>query len=88
MAIATDQHRGMRPVAPQVGQEPDQDHGIFGPGRTGAWTQGGGDEGMRRPFKNEEREISIVLIVMIIERTPLLTLGGVVGVVEITFHSI
>ena len=47
--------RGMGPMVPQIGQQPDPDHGIFGSGRAGARPQVGRDEGMRRPFKNEER---------------------------------
>ena len=32
------------PVATQIGQEADQDHGIFGPRGAGPRTQVGGDE--------------------------------------------
>ena len=71
------------PVGPQIRQQPDQDHGIFGPGRVGARTQVGRDEGMRRPFENEERQIAMVLIVMIIECKLLLAIGRVIGVIKV-----
>jgi hypothetical protein len=38
---------------------------------------------MRRPFENEEREIAMVLIVMIIERELLLAIRWVIGVVQV-----
>src|SRR6476619_2351943 len=38
---------------------------------------------MRRPFENEERQITMVLIVMIIERKLLLAMRGIIRVVEI-----
>src|SRR5256885_1642187 len=65
MTIATDQDVRVGPVASQIRQQADQDHGIFGPGGTGARAQVGGDQGMRGALENEEREIAIVLIVMI-----------------------
>ena len=43
----------VRPVVPEIRQQPDQNHRIFGSRRTGARTQGGHDEGLRRPLKNE-----------------------------------
>ena len=55
MPIAADEEVGLGPVAPQIGQQPDQEHGIFGSRRARARTQGGCDQRMRRPFKNEER---------------------------------
>ena len=39
MTIAADQNMGVGPVAPEIRQQPDQDHGIFGPRRAGARTQ-------------------------------------------------
>jgi hypothetical protein len=78
MTIAADQNMGVGPVAPQIRQQPDQDHGICGPGRAGTRTQVGRDEGMRRPFENKERQIAMVLIVMIIEGKLLLAMGGVI----------
>jgi len=38
MTIAADQDVGVGPVAPEIRQQPDQDHGIFGPRRAGART--------------------------------------------------
>jgi len=55
MTIAADQNMRVGPVAPERRQQPDQKHRIFGPRRAGARAQGGHDEGMRRPLKNEER---------------------------------
>ena len=39
MTIAADEDVGMGPVAPQIGQQPHQDHGIFGSSRARARTQ-------------------------------------------------
>ena len=83
MTIATDQDVGVGPVAAQIGQEPDQDHGIFGPGGAGARAQVGRDERVRGAFENEQRQIAIVLIVMIIEGELLLPMRGIIGVIEI-----
>ena len=83
MTIAADQNVGVGPVVSQIRQQPDQDHGIFGPSRAGARTQVGRDEGMRGPFENEERQIAMVLIVMIIERKLLLAIRRIIGVVDI-----
>ncbi len=38
MSIAADQTMRVGPVAPELGQQPDQNHGIFGPRRADAWT--------------------------------------------------
>ena len=38
ITIAADQNRGVRPVAPEIRQQPDHDPGIFGPRRAGART--------------------------------------------------
>ena len=83
MTIATDQNRGVRPMVSQIRQQPDQDHGIFGASRASPWPQVGRDEGVRGPFENEKRQITMVLIVMIIERKLLLAMRGIVGVVDI-----
>jgi hypothetical protein len=87
MTIAADQDMGVGPVAPQIRQQPDQDHGIFGPARAGARTQVRRDEGMRCPFDNEERQIAMVLIVMIIERKLLLAIGRVIGVIQVEHNG-
>ena len=59
MTIAADEDVGMGPVAPQIGQQPHQDHGIFGARRARARTQVGRDEGMRCPFENAEQQIAM-----------------------------
>jgi hypothetical protein len=55
MTIAADEEVGLGPVAPPIGQQPDQDHGIFGSRRARVRTQMGCAQRMRRPCKNEER---------------------------------
>ena len=87
MTSAADQNVGVGPVAPQIRQEPDQDHRIFGPGRADARTQVGRDQRMRRPFENEEGQITMVLIVMIIESKLLLPLCWIIRVVYIQDNS-
>ena len=83
MTIPTAKNVCGGPVVAQIRQQPDQDHRIVCPGGTGTRTQVGRDEGMRRPFKNEERQIAMVLIVMIIERKLLLAIRRIVRVVYI-----
>ena len=46
MTITADQNMGMGPVASEIRQQPDQDHGIFGPSRASARTQVGRDQGL------------------------------------------
>ena len=53
------------------------------PSRAGARTEVGRDQGMRRPFENEERQIAMVLIVMIIEGKLLLAIRRIIRVVYI-----
>ena len=83
MTLAADQHVGVGPVVPQRRQQPDHDHRMCGPGRAGARTQGGRDQGMRRPFEHAERQRALVLRVMMIERTLLLAIRRIVRVVSI-----
>jgi hypothetical protein len=83
MAIATDEDVRVRPVAVQIRQEPGQDHRIFCPAGTGARAQGGRDQGVRGLCENKEREIAMVLIVMIIKGKLLLPIRGIIGVVYI-----
>ena len=87
MTIAADQNMRVRPVAPEIRQQPDQNHRIFGPRRAGARTESGHDEGLRRPLKNEERQIAMVLIVMIIECKLLLAIRRIIRVVQIKDNS-
>jgi hypothetical protein len=83
MTLAADQHVGVGPGVPQIRQQPDQEHRLFGPGRAGARTQVGRDQGMRRPFANEERQRAMVLLVMSRERNLLLAVRRIVRVVAI-----
>ena len=83
MTIAAHQNMGVGPVAPEIRQQPDQDHGIFGPRRAGARTEGGRDQGMRRPFEHKERQRAMVLRVMIRERELLLAIRRIIRVVQI-----
>ena len=87
MTIAAHQDVGVGPVASQIGQQPNDDHGIFGSGRADTRTQGGRDQGMRRPLENEEWQIAMILIVMIIERQLLLAMRGIIRVVKIEHNS-
>ena len=83
MTSAAAQSVGVRPVAPERRQQPDQDQGIVGSRRAGARTQGGRDQGMRRPFENEKRQIVMVLVVIIIERALLLAIRRIIRVVQL-----
>jgi hypothetical protein len=74
-------------VAPEIGQQPDQNHGIFGPRRAEARTESGHDEGRRCSLKNEEWQIAVVLIVMIRERQLLLAIRRIIGVIEIKHNG-
>jgi len=83
MPIATDQEVRLRPVVAQIRQEPGEEHRIVCPARPGTRAQGGGDEGVRGPCKNEAWKIAIVLVVMIIEGKLLLAMRGISRVVHI-----
>jgi hypothetical protein len=87
MTIPTDQDVGVGPVAASRGQEPHQEHGIFGPRGAEARPEVGGDERVRGPCENAQREIAIVLRVMMIEGELLLPLRGIIGVVDIEDHG-
>ena len=52
---ATAEEGGMGPVAPQRGQQPEHEHGLFGSRRARARTQVGCDQRRRCPCKNAER---------------------------------
>jgi hypothetical protein len=83
MTIATDEDMGAGPVAAKMGKEPDQEHGICCAWRACARAQARCDQRVGGPFKNEEREIAVVLIVVVIEGKLLLTIGGIIGVIQI-----
>jgi hypothetical protein len=82
MTSAADQNVGGGPVAPPIRQQPDQDPGMFGPWRAGAGTEGGHDPGLRRPGKNAQRQIAMILIVMMRKRELLLAIRRILGVVQ------
>jgi hypothetical protein len=83
MTIATDQNVGGRPMVAQIRQQSDPDHSIFGPRRARPWTQGGRDQGVGGPCENEERQIAMVLIVVIRAGKLLRAMCGSIGVVYI-----
>ena len=83
MTVTADQDVRVGPMLPQRGQEPNQEHGIFHPSRAGARAQEGRDQRVGGPFENEERQIAMVLIVMIIERQLLLAIRRIIGVIQI-----
>ena len=81
--VAADQDRGLGPVATQQGQEPDQDHRMLRTGGPCARAKAGGHQRAGEPFKDQERQIVIVLIIMIIERELLLSVGRIVCMIEV-----
>jgi hypothetical protein len=87
MTITPDEDVGVGPGVPQTRPQPDQDPGIFRPGRAGARTQGGRDEGMRRPCENEEWQRAMVLRGMIRERQLLRALGRIIGVIKVEHNG-
>src|SRR5262249_22896176 len=87
MTVSANEDMGPWPVAPQIGQESDQDHCVFRAGRTRPRTEAGGHQRVRGPLENEQREIAIVLVVMVIERKFLLAMRRVIGVIEVKHNS-
>ena len=61
MTMPADQYMGVGPMVAQIRQQPDQDHGIVGSSRASPWPQVGRDEGVRGPFENEKRQVTMVL---------------------------
>ena len=78
---------GHGPWSPPIGQKPDEDSGIFGPRGAGAWAEVGGHQRVGGAFENEERQITMVLIVMIIAGQLLLAMGGIIGMIKIEHDS-
>src|SRR5205807_3173682 len=74
---------GLGPVAPQRGQEPDQDHGVLYASGTRPRTEVGGQQRVRGPCENEQRQVAIAPVVMVIEREFLLAMRRVIGVIEV-----
>jgi len=87
MTVSANEDMGPWPVAPQIGQESDQDHGVFRAGRMRPRTEAGGPQRVRGPLENEQRKIAIVLVVMVIERKFLLAMRRVIGVIEVKHNS-
>lgn len=81
--VPTDVDVGVGPVATQRGQEAHQDHGIFGPRGAGTRPQGGRDERMGGSFENEQRQVAMILIVMVIKGKLLLPIRRIIGMVHI-----
>lgn len=83
MTIAADQDMGRGPMAPEIGEEADQDHRIFRARRPLPRSKEGGQQGVRGPFKNQQRQIAITLVVMVIEGKFLLAMGRVFRMIEV-----
>jgi hypothetical protein len=71
------------PMVPQIGEQPDEDQRIFRPAGTSARAEVGRDQRVGGAFENEERQLPMVLIVMIIDGKLLLAIGGIIGMIEI-----
>ena len=87
MPVSADQDVGAWPMVPPIGQKPDEDYGIFGPCGAGAWAEVGGHQRVGGAFENEERQITMVLIGMIIAGQLLLAMGGIIGMIKIEHDS-
>ena len=87
MTVPTDEDMGPWPVPPQRGEEPDQDHGVFGAGGALARAEAGGHQGMGGAFENEQGQIAIAPIVVVIEGEFLLAMGRVIGVIEVKHNG-
>src|SRR4030095_13232844 len=74
-------------MVPQIGQQPDEDHGIFGSRGAGARAEVGCHQRVGGAFENEQRQITMVLIVMMIEGKLLLAIGGIIGMSKIEHDS-
>ena len=87
MAVPADQDMGVGPVAPQIGRSRTKIMAFSAPGGAGARAEVGGHQGVRGPFENEERQIAIVLIVMVIEGEFLLAMRRIIGVIEVEHNG-
>ena len=70
-------------MAPESGQEADQDHRILRPRRPLPRAEEGGHHGVRGAFKNQQRQRAITLGVMVIEGEFLLAMGRVFRMIEV-----
>jgi hypothetical protein len=77
-------HQEMRlgPVAPQRGQESDEDQRVHGAGRTLPRSEARGDQGVCRPLAHAARQGTVALVGMGIERPCLLAMRRLIGVIE------
>ncbi len=87
MTVPTDEDMGPRPVAPQIGQEPDHHHRVFCADRALPRTEAGGHQCMRGAFENEEGQVAIALVVMVIEGELLLPMRRVIGVIQVEHNG-
>src|SRR5215813_11908989 len=62
MTIAADQDMGRGPMAPEIREEADQDHRIFRARGALPRSEEGGDQGVRGPFENKQRQIAMTLV--------------------------
>ena len=83
VTIATHEDVGIRPVAPEVRQQPHQDHRIFQARRPLPRSEAGGHQGVGGAFKDKQRQVAMTLIVVIIEGAFLLAMRGVLRVIEV-----
>ena len=83
MAVAADQDMGVGPALTQVRQETGQNHGILRACGACPRPEARGDQRMRRSLKDKEGQITIALVVMVIEGEFLLAMRGVIGVIEV-----
>jgi hypothetical protein len=83
MTIAADQEMGEGPVAPEMGEEPDQDPRIFRAGGTLPGPEAGGHQSVRGAFEHAQRQSAMALGVMVREGQCLLPMGRVLRGIEV-----
>ena len=83
MPVAAQHDVGLRPGRPHAFEHALDDHGVLGPGRALAGTQGGGDEVPGDPLEEKQRQIAVATVVVVVETELLLTVGGVLGVIHV-----
>jgi hypothetical protein len=74
-------------VAPQIREEPHQDQGILRTGMPLPRPEAGGHQGVGGPCENAQRQIVVPLGVMVREGQCLLTMRGVLRVIEVEDHG-
>jgi len=83
MTVPADEEVGAWPMGPQRGQQPDEDHGVVGSCGAGARAEGGCHQRVGGACENEQRQIPMVLLVMMIEGKLLLARSGIIGMSKI-----